>query len=1006
MRSRAKVVRMLEGLEKFLMWMTSLAVGGDASAQCQLRAPINTHALVTGEGSLITFYRVVGSKRMIGEAQFESMSNALVANLGTLLRSGNRGQQHTMHFGFRSSPEGGVQLLRNVLGPSLATAKRFNADAEFLFSDRLKAMAPHCVDELSLFAVMTHPNGFSPDERKRWELYKSKQFAAFAKTGQVFDADITQVPHTPPPLLLSRHMAALELIEEKFSNDGVGISVMIDRLSVHEALRHLRNYLDADNQQPNWMPHLIGDKPVYIEAKRTSRTFDLGLPIAIGRQLITQRFEERFVDVELCKRGKMFYGAVVVDVLPYMTPTLGFSELFKAIGRTLPFQVHMELLPNGLDKVKAERTFASFMGAAGDHNMQIKKAFDTLVGMKNDGVTIAAMRIVLSTWAKTEAACVDNVSYLKSKVEGWGQCVATNETGAPAHAFMSSAPGYSSAIKAKFLPGPLDELARLLPLFTPASVWNSGQLTLFTADGRPYPIMLGSSLQNYWGTLVFAPTGSGKSFLMNMLNAGVLFTPGAMRLPLVTIVDKGESAKGVVRLAHAVLPPELGDQVVYWRPTPSDISYCMNPFDTQPGCDRPLDSDRDYLMALLGGMCSNLGDEGSKFLGKVIDTAYEKFNRTSPDAKRWQWSTDVELSEMLTSIGIDYSEEKPPRVWDVVDAFFAAGKVEESMRAQYYAMPLLGDLTRVVQDRRVLDLYGSAPSPTGEPLVKVFERSIIAAASEYKLFSGVTRHRATARFVVVDIDGMAAASTSEEGRRRFALTLLFARRLGARNYFLHPEDIRSVCPPMYLPYLLDKAQKNLEELKFLEYDEIHNAKGIGAVQNLLQKDAREGRKYNVVGILSSQDIDDFPPDLVKNCYNFFILGCGSSQSALELQKTFDLTDSERAALLQCNRPGVLFGMFRTNRGLLSQVLYTKPGSREIWAYNTSATDMALRNELYERYGVKPTLQFLSSRFPGGSARPYIEALKRDMSADLVSDDSMTNMIIAKLQPEIDAAMSQ
>lgn len=992
---------MFDAVERSLMWLASFGVGGDVDSYCQIRAPIDAHTFVTDNNSLLTLYRVIGSKRLIGGSEFDDQAAALSGALSGLLKSGNSGKQHSLLFGFRSNPAGGADVLKKILTPAVLTAKRFEADAGFLFNDKLEAMAPHCVDEIAVFGVMTHVSGLSPDERKRWDDYRAKQFMAMAKSGVTLDPALTQTPHTPPPIMYSRHQAALNTIEEKMNNDGVGIKVMVDRMTCHQAASMMRSFLDASNYQPDWRPQLLGDAPAVADVKRSTRTLDLGLPMRLGRQLITEKITETFGDAEVAKRGKMFYGTCTLDICPQEFLAMGFRELSRAIGRMIPYQVHFDISPNGLEFNKVESMFASFMGAAGEHNKMIKAAFDQLKALKAGGEYVAAVRMVLTTWAKTESECVDNVSFLKSKVEGWGQAVATNETGAPAHAFVSSVPGFSRTIPAKHLPGPLSVFSRMLPMFAPSSVWQTGQLVLFTQEGRPYPVMLGSTLQNYWGTLVFAPTGSGKSFLMNMLNAGVLFTPGASKLPLVTIIDKGPSAKGVVELAKAILPPHLADQVVYWRPTPNDINYCVNPFDTQPGCDRPLESDRDFIMALLGGICPSLGPEGGQFIGRVIDVAYENFSRLSPNAKRWQWNTDKDLSEKAVKLGIDLDDGKFPRVWEVVDAFFDAGMIQESMEAQYHAMPLLGDLTRILQDRRVLDVYGTAPAPSGELLVKVFERALISASSEYRLFTSVTRHRGSARFTVIDIDGMAASSTSEEGRRRFALMLLFARRLGARQFFLHPDDVKGIAPAKYLPYLLDRAQKTQEELKFLEYDEIHNAKGIDAVQNLLQKDAREGRKYNVVGILSSQDLDDFPPDLVKNCYNFFVLGAGSAQAGKELQKTFDMTDSEvKTVMTECTKPGVLFGMFRTNRGLLSQLLFTKPGSREIWAYNTSAVDMALRNSLYERLGVRNTLGFLAKQFPNGSARLYIEDLRRTMTSTVASDDSMTNTVIEKLESKI------
>ncbi len=993
---------MFEVIEKVMYGITSLVSGGDVDSVCQLRAPIDDTTLVTTNDSLLTMFRVVGSRRHVGVDEFDRQSEALISAFVPLLKSGHAGRQHSVLVGFRSSPKTGADVLKHILAPSIATAKRLKADVGFLFQDRIKAMAPACVDEIVMFGVMTHKSGLTPSDMARWTEYRAKHAALRAKSGVVLDESISQTPLGPPPVMISRHAAAVATLVGKLGDEGGGVKIMVDRLSCHDAIALMRRYLDASFFDPAWRPQLLGDRLGMIASKRNARTLDHGLPVRIGRQLITESLRETFGDAEIVKRGSTYYASVTLDVCPQELPTPSFAELSASIGTLIPWQVNFDLAPNGLEFNQMERVFASIVGSAGDHNKAIKRAFDQLTEMKTAGIYITALRAVFTTWSDSEAKCVDNVSFLKSKVEGWGQAVASNESGAPAHMLAASAPGFAKSIPAQYLPAPIDAVTRMLPLFRPASIWSSGQLVLFTREGRPYPINLGSSSQNFWGTLIFAPTGSGKSFLMNMLNAGVLFSPGLTELPMCTIIDKGPSAKGVVNLAKTLLPPELAQQVVYWRPTPTDSSYCVNPFDTQLGCDRPLASDRDFLSALLGGIAPNLGPEGGKFIGRVIDVAYAAFERKSPTAKRWQWNLDPGLSEKLAGVGIAYEEDKPPRIWNVVDAFFRAGMIDEAAQAQFHAVPQMSDLTQILFDRRIMDVYGAAPSPSGEAMIKVLERNLIAASNEYKVFYGITRHRASARFVVVDIEGMASASTSEEGARRFGLIMLFARRLGARNFFLHPDDIRDACPELYLPYQLARATKLKEELKFLEYDEIHNAKGIGAVQNLLQKDAREGRKYNVVAILSSQDLGDFPEDLVKNSYNFFILGAGSAASSRQLQDTFNLSDSERDLILsECTSPGKVFGMFRTNRGMLSQLLLTRPGTVEIWAFNTSATDMALRDMLYERIGAKRTLAFLASVFPGGSARPYIEELRRTMKDNQLADDGMTEFVIAKLQKRLD-----
>ena len=86
--------------------------------------------------------------------------------------------------------------------------------------------------------------------------------------------------------------------------------------------------------------------------------------------------------------------------------------------------------------------------------------------------------------------------------------------------------------------------------------------------------------------------------------------------------------------------------------------------------------------------------------------------------------------------------------------------------------------------------------------------------------------------------------------------------------------------------------------------------------------------------------------------------------------------------------------------MLSQLLFTKPGPRETWAYNTSATDMALRDALYEKMGVRNAILFLSKEFPSGSARNWIDALRKQMSDQEVSSDGITALVLGRLEDKI------
>lgn len=996
---------MFDALERLLFWFSSFFLQTDADALCQIDHPLNDHTFVTNTGSLLTFFKVVGSRRHIGSKEFDEQSAAMARELAVFFNAGSGGRQHSFLFGFRFDQAGGRASLIETMTPSVRTAMRFGADFKWVFDDRLEALVPYVTDEIAVFGLYTHRAGMTPAELKRAQEDRGKAYEQMLKSGIKLNKNTQMSVMSPPALLVSRHNAALATLEDRVASPGGQVRVMLERMDCHQAGRMMRRFADAEDVSRKWKPQLTSDVKGVVDLPRKGEGPIL-FPMRLGRQVIVDKARQLFHDAELSRRGRYFYASLVMEIAPQDgetdDDTPDFNALAKELRDDIPWQVHFDLVPNGEKTNQLERTFANIFGAAGDHNKSIKAGWDQISEMKRQGIYVPALRAIFSTWAKTERECVDRAAYLRTKIESWGRTVVTNETGAPNSAFLASIPGYSTSIPAKFLPGPLPAFARMMPAFRPSSIWEAGQVVCHTAEGRAYPINLGSSDQNFWGTLVFAPTGSGKSFFMNMLNTGALFSPGLTELPMITVIDKGPSAKGMVNLAKAMLPPNLAEQVVYLRPTAGDSSFIVNPFDTQLGCDRPLPADHDFCCALLMAMAPNLGDEGGKFVSKVVDVLYDYYSRTSPTGRKWQPSLNPKIHAKLEHIGITYDENKPVRVWAIVDAFFKRGMLNDAAEAQLYAVPTLTDVTTVLgSDPRVSSEYDKATNGKGERIIDIFTRNIIAAQQQYSLFVGASRFKGSERVMVIDTAGLAAASQSEEGKRRYGVTLLFARRLGARNFFLDEEEIVDICPPDYAEYHSNRAQKIRSELKFLEYDEIHNARGISAVQELLQKDAREGRKYNIVTVLSSQELDDFPKALVNNSYNFFIMGVGSSTASTELKACFELSDSEiRAIERDCTGPGKFFAMFKTKKGTLSQVLYTKPGPIEKWAFSTTSNDMTLRDALYDEFGVRNTLTFLAREFPSGTARPLIDTLRMNMGED-APEDGITAAVLAKIKPKLE-----
>ena len=386
-----------------------------------------------------------------------------------------------------------------------------------------------------------------------------------ATKGAILSDEFSQNPRFTSPTLLPKHESmVINLVKTlNMDLDTAGVGVLAEVMEIHEAVHIMRKHLGADDVPPDWRPRLIGDRHAGLDSKIPNSTSQM-FPIRIGRQMVRSPIREVFTDVEMCVRDGVWYASLVLDQCPE-SGSERFSLLANRIGRAIPWTVHFDISPDGMSKRKMEQFFVGFLGGFGDYNKRIKKGWSQLRQLKSDGAAIVALRAVFTTWGSNENQCVDNLALLRSSIDSWGSAVATNETASPAAAALASCAGFTTQMPAPYLPAPLGDITRMMPMFRPSSIWKDGHLVARTAEGRPYPVKFGTSQQDFWGTGIFAPTGRGKSFLMNMLNFGILFSPGQTEVPYLLVIDVGPSAKLVMDLARALLPKHLADQVVSLR---------------------------------------------------------------------------------------------------------------------------------------------------------------------------------------------------------------------------------------------------------------------------------------------------------------------------------------------------------------------------------------------------------------------------------------------------------
>ncbi len=184
------------------------------------------------------------------------------------------------------------------------------------------------------------------------------------------------------------------------------------------------------------------------------------------------------------------------------------------------------------------------------------------------------------------------------------------------------------------------------------------------------------------------------------------------------------------------------------------------------------------------------------------------------------------------------------------------------------------------------------------------------------------------------------------------------------------------------------------------YDEAHRVTKNTSVAGQLQADmttmARESRKWLLSMGLYTQDIDDVPPILTELATTILVLGAGTERSIKNLADRFALNGACQYALARLGKPGRaganLVAVFQTGSGRSQLVLTLTIGGQPLWAFSTTAEDVAIRNNLYKRLGPSEALRRLATRFPGGSAKAEVERRRRMVTDQTAADDALVNVI--------------
>lgn len=954
----------IDAIDGLLGWV-GISFGQWAESYCKLETAEDINNLVARDGSLVSIIKIHGVKYLVGPEEFERIHHELTTCLKTALGRDGQGIQ----LFFKHDTENVEQQLNNIIAPAKETAKRLNLDLKDLFDEKINFLKNYCHNEEMYLVLWTMPTSLSKTVSEQVHKNRAKQF----KDNKVPLMNNAQNFLTSIPEMRENHNTFVNLTLNSLNDLGFSCA----KLEVHSACLAIRKSIDPDFTDDNWQPFLPGDKIPVRETKNFAGTISDVLWPPLYKQLIPR--DALIKDLRIIKIGNRIYGTVFIDLFP--KELIAFVTLLNRLEHySLPWRMSFWVESGGVKSLSLKSTVSALLSFASENNKLINKSIDYLKYISsNTDEAIVKLKIAATTWAldHEEPLLKKRIAELAKAIQSWGYTETSEISGDAFASFLSTALGITNENVATTSVAPLSQVTYMFPLTRPSSPWEQGAILFRSPDGKPWPYQPGSTLQTTWIDIIYARPGSGKSILSNSINLALCLSAGITRLPRIAIIDIGPSSSGLISLLKEALPQNQQHLVAYHR-LRMVKEMAINPFDTQLGCRYPLPQDRAFLVNFLTLLATPVGDtkpyDGiTDMVGLIVDEMYKKF---ADDGIPNLYTSNLDLLIDQKLKDLKFNADQHSTWWEVTDLLFKNGEIHLANIAQRYAMPQLADAASICRSSNIEDLYGKIKTPTGEELINAFGRMISSAIREYPLLSGITSFDlGEARVVSLDLDEV-AKSGGEAADRQTAVMYMLGRYILAKNYYLVEDHVKDL-PALYQEYHKKRIKEIREDPKRIVFDEFHRTSKAKSVRDQVIVDMREGRKWKVQVALLSQSIDDFDPVMIEFATAIFIMDAGPKQAIDKSAKIFGLSETAKLALeRRVHGPraegSTFLAQFATKEGMNTQLITNTIGPMELWAFNTTAEDVRIRNALYEKIGALKTRKLLAQRYPTGSAAKDVE----------------------------------
>lgn len=942
--------------------------------------------IVMRDGTLLTAIKIHGSTRDVLYDEYVEILNGLEQSFRGHMLSGD----HYFSFTFKSDNEDIDSKINHAWTTSARNvAKKLDLNMEDIINEMHDVYADACQDEETHLLVWTNVHNMTKPERAQAEKGRNQAMRGVPRHNNAQPFKYSTQAFYEKHRSLARQLCA------DFANEKIKASI----ISCDQFIRSLKLQIDPEVTTETWVPRIPGSPvPIRIISDNNADLSSF-FHEPIGEQIIPRGITSEGEGI--CRVGGVLYAPLSLEHHPMNAKP--FAALLKNVSNLkIPFRMHTLLRNDGMSIFGMRLMMARFLSfTKSDKNERIVECHDNLKALAKSGEEIISSQISFCTWHrdpndKNEMRRRHHA--LAKAISSWGSSQTSQAEGDEIESLFSSIGGVTMGTVAPATALPLYDGLKMAPIAQVGSAWEQGSKLYRTETGKLIAQMPYSKQQLAWVKFIMGPMGSGKTVHLNGEHFALLLHPDNENLPYILNIDIGPGMKGFCDMVRDALPKHKKSQVIYEKML-NRKDKAINVFDLPAGMRAPFSNQFAFLCIYLEMLCTMDGenkipDGTSGFITKLIRLAYDN-SAERRTAKSYTPNKSLKVDEALQRLDLKSHNPKDRKVtwYDVVDFLSSKGEFHLAQIASRFAVPTLEDVISKISDPRISNAYNTNKVfETNELLSEYIRRKLSDSLDKYPCISGYTKFDISdARIVSLDLDDI-AKGVGVSAAKNLSLMFFLAYFTLTKRIFIGKDILKEVThdesglfPFDYLPHHRKMVMDVERTPKRFSGDETHRFEDDPIAKALLKLAIREGRKWKVDIIQSSQLATDFDDEMLKLATDIVVLGRGNRANVKGIVDQFDLPSNleYRLGSNSMKKPSkdgsTLISLVETSTDRYEQHLISMYGKSFLWATNSTQDDRTVRDSLSEAIGNKKARDLLCTLYPAGNLDDEIDERRRRLT---------------------------